>query len=346
MYILGKPNHPRCASQEAFCSFWPKSLKLTSPKKAQKRLNYVLFNCFVHLLHLFPFCWHTGDNVRLSDVVKLALKLGLFQHKYCHPAAVPRKRLKPMISVGTSFYRFLKSAAEKTPANDLCLHKLSPVPQVCHGKDSSQWSLRAQALTGSSSLKKSITGKRATRMFQFFVLFSCGWRLCTLLKVEQCLIKSSLVLVIIIMYIWRGNFYNYKGHTQNKSFFFFIAHSKFVDRTFGIGVARVVESQVTVDLGIAPSFQILCKTIIVNGFPSKTFCIMLPFWEDGFGIAHIFMSLWLINCWRHAHEYRLMNIMNRILYNIMRMSWSIVVSLRKGMTHTRRGFFFTKKIST
>ena len=26
--------------------------------------------CFLHLLHLFTFCWHTGDNVRLSDVVK------------------------------------------------------------------------------------------------------------------------------------------------------------------------------------------------------------------------------------------------------------------------------------
>ena len=206
-----------------------------------------------------------------------------------------------MISVGTSFYRFLKSAAEKTPANDLCLHKLSPVPQVCHGKDSSQWSLLAQALTGSSSLKKSITGKRATRMFQFFVLFSCGWRLCTLLKVEQCLIKSSLVLVIIIMYIWRGNFYNYKGHTQNKFIVYWItALSLFyctfwICHTFGIGVAIVVESKfinVTVDLEFAPSFQILCKTIIiVNGFPSKTFCIMYNFlggwvWHR----AHLFFT--------------------------------------------------------
>ena len=32
LYIFGKPNRPRCASQEAFCSFWPKSSKLTSPK--------------------------------------------------------------------------------------------------------------------------------------------------------------------------------------------------------------------------------------------------------------------------------------------------------------------------
>ena len=29
----------------------------------------LLSNCF-HLLHLFTFYWHTGDNVRLSDVVK------------------------------------------------------------------------------------------------------------------------------------------------------------------------------------------------------------------------------------------------------------------------------------
>ena len=33
----------------------------------------LLSNCFLHLLHLFAFCWHTGDNVRLSDVVKLLL---------------------------------------------------------------------------------------------------------------------------------------------------------------------------------------------------------------------------------------------------------------------------------
>ena len=32
LYIFGKPNRPRCASQEAFCSFWPKSSKSTSPK--------------------------------------------------------------------------------------------------------------------------------------------------------------------------------------------------------------------------------------------------------------------------------------------------------------------------
>ena len=32
LYIFGKPNRPRCESQEAFCSFWPKSSKLTSPK--------------------------------------------------------------------------------------------------------------------------------------------------------------------------------------------------------------------------------------------------------------------------------------------------------------------------
>ena len=34
----------------------------------------LLSNCFLHLLHLFAFFfWHTGDNVRLSDVVKLPL---------------------------------------------------------------------------------------------------------------------------------------------------------------------------------------------------------------------------------------------------------------------------------
>ena len=28
--------------------------------------------CFLHLFHLFAFCWHTGDNVRLSAWVKLS----------------------------------------------------------------------------------------------------------------------------------------------------------------------------------------------------------------------------------------------------------------------------------
>ena len=32
IYAFGKPNLPRCASSEAFCTFWPKSSKLTSPK--------------------------------------------------------------------------------------------------------------------------------------------------------------------------------------------------------------------------------------------------------------------------------------------------------------------------
>ena len=32
---------------------------------------FTLQLCFLHLLHPFTFCWHTGDNVRLSDVVKL-----------------------------------------------------------------------------------------------------------------------------------------------------------------------------------------------------------------------------------------------------------------------------------
>ena len=35
----------------------------------------LLSNCFLHLLHLFAFCWHTGDNVRLSDVVKFIFAL-------------------------------------------------------------------------------------------------------------------------------------------------------------------------------------------------------------------------------------------------------------------------------
>ena len=47
-----------------------------SRHKKQRNLLFAaeLFNlqlCFLHLLHLFTFCWHTGDYVRLSDVVKL-----------------------------------------------------------------------------------------------------------------------------------------------------------------------------------------------------------------------------------------------------------------------------------
>ena len=29
--------------------------------------------CFLHLFHLVTLCWYTGDNVRLSDVVKFLL---------------------------------------------------------------------------------------------------------------------------------------------------------------------------------------------------------------------------------------------------------------------------------
>ena len=39
-YIFGKPNRPRYASQEAFCSFWPKSSKLTSPKQVPKTTKF------------------------------------------------------------------------------------------------------------------------------------------------------------------------------------------------------------------------------------------------------------------------------------------------------------------
>ena len=34
--------------------------------------NYLLSN-YLHLLYLFTLCWHTGDNVRLSDVVKFCV---------------------------------------------------------------------------------------------------------------------------------------------------------------------------------------------------------------------------------------------------------------------------------
>ena len=47
-------------------------------KKKQRNLLFAaeLFTlqlCFLHLLHLFTPCWHTGDNVRLSDVVKFII---------------------------------------------------------------------------------------------------------------------------------------------------------------------------------------------------------------------------------------------------------------------------------
>ena len=41
--------------------------------KNERNLLFALQLCFLHLLHLFAFCWHTGDNVRLSDVVKLLI---------------------------------------------------------------------------------------------------------------------------------------------------------------------------------------------------------------------------------------------------------------------------------
>ena len=40
LHIFGKPNRPKCASQEAICSFWLKSSKLTSPKYAPKTTKF------------------------------------------------------------------------------------------------------------------------------------------------------------------------------------------------------------------------------------------------------------------------------------------------------------------
>ena len=62
-----------------FAVFWPKSSKLTSPKWAPKTTKFALwalelFTLKLCFLHLFAFCWHTGDNVRLSDVVKFGAK--------------------------------------------------------------------------------------------------------------------------------------------------------------------------------------------------------------------------------------------------------------------------------
>ena len=40
-----------------------------SRHKKQRNLLFALQLCFLHLC-ISAFCWHTGDNVRLSDVVK------------------------------------------------------------------------------------------------------------------------------------------------------------------------------------------------------------------------------------------------------------------------------------
>ena len=88
-YVCGQTIHPTamictfCKAQMCILGsvFWPKSSKLTSPKLAQKKQRNLLFaaelfsHCFLHLLHLFTFCWNTGDNVRLSDVVKFCFRL-------------------------------------------------------------------------------------------------------------------------------------------------------------------------------------------------------------------------------------------------------------------------------
>ena len=63
-YIFEKPNRPRCASGEAYCSFGPKSSKLTSPKTGNNnneicslRPNYLLSNYVFYIycisLHFF-----------------------------------------------------------------------------------------------------------------------------------------------------------------------------------------------------------------------------------------------------------------------------------------------------
>ena len=55
LYIFGKPNRPICTSQEAFCSFWPKSSKFTSRSRHPKQRNllfvadlFTLQLCFLH----------------------------------------------------------------------------------------------------------------------------------------------------------------------------------------------------------------------------------------------------------------------------------------------------------
>ena len=47
--------------------------------KKRRNLLFALQLRFLHLLHLFLFCWHTEDNVRLSDVVKLNVGADLFE---------------------------------------------------------------------------------------------------------------------------------------------------------------------------------------------------------------------------------------------------------------------------
>ena len=44
LYIFGKLNRPRCASQDAFCFFWSKSSNFTSPEyRCQKQRNLLLW---------------------------------------------------------------------------------------------------------------------------------------------------------------------------------------------------------------------------------------------------------------------------------------------------------------
>ena len=87
-------------------------------------------SCAAEKTQANDLCGHKLSPVPQVCRGKDSSQWSLWAQTFTGSSSLPRKRLKPMISVGTNFHRFLKSATEKTPANDLCGHKLLPVPQV------------------------------------------------------------------------------------------------------------------------------------------------------------------------------------------------------------------------
>ena len=54
-----------------------------------------MFSAFIHL---FAFCWHTGDNVRLSDVVKLYIGFyGSRLRAKARPELAERKDIRKLL---------------------------------------------------------------------------------------------------------------------------------------------------------------------------------------------------------------------------------------------------------
>ena len=68
--------------------------------RQKKQPNLLLRPNYIHLLHLFTFCWHTRDNVRLSDVVKLNNAMRCIDFSLCLVKGMARTKQTARKSTG------------------------------------------------------------------------------------------------------------------------------------------------------------------------------------------------------------------------------------------------------